>query len=91
MKFEIAQMVVQQFSYCSQHSEERIQHIDFSCPNHSKLVAASCIEHDSRGFLQVAITTINKDGSVSCERYGPDAQAKVMATAICFKVKSSFQ
>ena len=83
----VATSVFEQFDYKSLHSEEKIQHVTFSCPNNMKLTAASCIEHDSKGYLQTAITTIENDGSVSCNRYGGDPNAKVMATAICLGIR----
>jgi hypothetical protein len=90
-KIEIADIVMKQLDYFPQESPEKIQHIDFSCPPGSRIATASCIEHDSANYLQTAITTFNKDGSMSCDRYGNDAQAKVKATAICFKVRNKFQ
>lgn len=92
MKFEIANLVVQQMAYFPEQSEEKIQHVNFSCPQSSKIVTASCIEHDSGNHLQVAIATFEKDGSLSCDRYGgDDPNAKVQATAICFKIKNTFE
>lgn len=91
VKFELATLVIEQLDYFPQQSEEKIQHVDFSCPTGSKIVTAACSEHDSNNFLQVAITTFKRDGSVSCDRYGGDTQARVQATAICFKVKNTFR
>jgi len=90
-KYEIANLVIRQLDYSPEQSEEKIQHVSFSCPAGSKIVTASCIEHDSNGALQVAIATFEKDGSLSCDRYGNDDKAKVRATAICSKVNNTFK
>jgi hypothetical protein len=90
LKYELATTIMDQLIYTPEQSESKIQHVDFSCPEGSRIVTASCIERDSQGNLQVAIATFEKNGSLSCDRYGGDGQAKVQATAICAKVKNTF-
>jgi hypothetical protein len=91
LKYEIATLVVSQLDYTPKQSDERIQSVPFSCPTGSRIVTASCIEHDSAGKLQPAIAEFEKDGTLTCHRAGPDQNAKVQATAICARVNNTFK